>query len=132
MRTRLAMAMADTNPDPQILILGPLALCVAFLKDNPLLSAVYAENKDLFKKYCICSTKPREWKNQKTMENEIEHFWWLLKRTLIPCLASRKSKLITTEKPLPLYRGIQAKHEESLEPLLFLHVTENEKTVRPT
>ena len=75
MRTRLAMAVADTNPDPQILILGPLALCVTFLKDNPLLSAVYGENKDLFKKYCICSTKPREWKTQKTMESEIEHFW---------------------------------------------------------
>ena len=73
--------------------MGAVALCGIFLSDYPVMTAVYAGEKELFKKYCLCTTKRDITDEDAAREARVNRLWRLLRTTLLPVLNSIRKTL---------------------------------------
>ena len=56
-RMRTNLQKYSLSRSQKLLEMGAVALCGFFLTDYPVITAAYSGKKELFKKYCFCTTK---------------------------------------------------------------------------
>ena len=98
--------------------MGAVALCGFFLSDYPVITAVYADNWELFKKYCFCKTK-RDFNSEDSVwKSKDNRLWYLLKSTLLPVLELVRKTMPVSAEPLIMFRGISFNTFEDLKKFL--------------
>ena len=82
-----------------------VCLCALFLWDYPIISAIYSNEKNLFRKYYLCLTKRDINQLDKAEESRIEELWTLLRTTVIPLLETLRNEWPQAAEWNILYRG---------------------------
>ena len=105
-RMRLELQKRSLSSNPQLRDVGAVALCGFFLNNYPIITALYEEDINLFKKYCCCTNK-RDLDNDDTgWWTKVNSLWSLLKSTLLPVLRLARKALPVSTRPLILLRGV--------------------------
>ena len=99
--------------DPRLLQMGAVALCGIFLGDYPVITAAYTGEKELFRKYCLCTTKRDINEDDAAWNAKVDCLWRLLRTTLLPVLSLVRKSLPSGE-PHILFRGVRFRSLDDL------------------